>query len=324
MALGSSLEVACPGQSLQLPLHRFAEGDNRGSPRLLIVAGVHGREHSGIQTAYALVERLSQLSGLRGTIEILPLANPESFAAERRENPVDGRNLGECFSRPSTPGSSAAEGQPSQSEAIARAILSQLTGCSHLLDLHSAGEARYLPHALFFRQEDARSAAAAGLPFALLRRRTREGAVSGMLSQAAIARGIPALTLELGGGITTWIADIDAGIRGILSLLACWKYVAWKKVSVPTPPERVYMQDNRIFIRAWEEGAFYPSCEPGKELQEGERIGTWVSLKSLDAVPVVAPEGGSLIYLRSRCRTHRGDTLAMLLPVQKEQDREKK
>ncbi|MBN2552094.1 MAG: succinylglutamate desuccinylase/aspartoacylase family protein [Spirochaetales bacterium] len=330
MAFGSSLEVACPGRSLKLPLHRFEGGDGRGGPRLLIVAGVHGREHSGIRTAFALIERLAGLSDIHGVIEILPVANPRSFAAETRENPADGRNLGECFTRPASPGPSvagpaAAEGRPSQTQAIAGAILDRLEGCSHLLDLHSAGEARYLPHALFFREDDAPSAAAAGLPFALLRRKTREGAVAGTLSRAALAGGIPALALELGGGITTWTADIDAGIRGILSLLARWNYLSWESVDSATPPdptpaERMHMQDDRSFLRAWEEGAFYPSCEPGRELRKGERIGTWISLKNLEAEPVAAPEAGLLIYLRSRCRTHSGDTLAMLLPPRGERE----
>jgi predicted deacylase len=309
MSSADSLEVVCRGHTLNLPLHRFGKGNGTGSFRMLIVAGVHGREHSGVQTAYALAERLSEVSDLHGTIEILPVANPESFAAETRENPADGRNLGECFTVPSADGE-----DPSQTGAIARAILSRMAGCSHLLDLHSAGEARYLPHALFFREQDAQSAAAAGLAFALLRRTTREGADTGMLCRSASQQGIPALALELGGGITTWIEDIDGGIRAVLSLLAHWHYISPEYASDPTPPERVYPGDHRFFIRAWEEGAFYPLGELGRKFRKDDRIGTWVSLQTLESIPVLTMETGTLIYLRSRCRTHRGDTLAMLLP----------
>ena len=74
MALESSIQVACPGRSVKLPLHRFAGADGRDAPRLLIVAGVHGREHSGIRTAFTLIERLSGLSDMHGVIEILPIA----------------------------------------------------------------------------------------------------------------------------------------------------------------------------------------------------------------------------------------------------------
>jgi predicted deacylase len=229
------LSVVCQGHSLELPVRRFTGEAETETLRILIVAGIHGRENGGIQTAYALLDRLAEISDFRGVIDVLPVANPAGFAAETRDNPVDGKNLGECFSEfgvdhPNRNGSS-------QTEGIARSILARLDGCAHLLDLHSAGEARYLPHAIFFRKEDARSAAAAGLPFALLRTTTREGAKAGMLCQAALERGIPALALELGGGITTWPEDVDIGIRAILSLLAYWKYISPGYGSDPTQPE---------------------------------------------------------------------------------------
>ena len=308
----SALSVACRGHPLELPVHRFTDGVATETPRIMIVAGIHGREHTGIRTAYALMERLAGVSDLHGAIDVLPVANPEGFAAETRENPADGRNLGECFSAfGADHGECKREGQ---TEAIAVSILDRLEGCSHLLDLHSAGEARYLPHVLFFREEDLGSAAAAGVHFVLLRRRSREGATSGMLCLAALQRGMPALALELGGGITTWAEDVDTGIRAILSLLAHWRYISPEYASGPTPRERLFPRDCRLFMRAGEEGAFYPSGELGRELAKGERIGTWVSLATLEAVPVLVQETGTLIYLRSRCRTHRGETLAMLLP----------
>jgi len=201
-----------------------------------------------------------------------------------------------------------------QTETIAGTILSRLDAVSHLLDLHSAGEGRYLPHALFLQEQDAPTAAASGLPFALLRRRTREGRETGMLSQAASQRGIAALALELGGGITTYPEDIEQGIRSVLSLLAFWGYLPQKYRVNSTSPDRVHLRDDRKFIRAWEEGTFYPMCALGEILEKGQRIGTWISLEHLRAVPVVALESGVLIYIRTRCRSHSGDTLAMLLP----------
>jgi predicted deacylase len=305
MSAASTLSVVWEEFSLNLPLYSFGEG----TPGILIVAGVHGREHSGIQISYALADRLTEIPEVQGTIEILPVANPESFAAETRENPVDGKNLGERFS-PSDP----SRQDETQTEAIAATILSRLDAVSHLLDLHSAGEGRYLAHALFLQEQDAPTAAASGLPFALLRRRTREGREAGMLSYAAFQRGIPALALELGGGITTYPEDIDQGIRSVISLLAFWGHLPQKYRLNPTSPDRVHLRDDRKFIRAWEEGAFYPMCALGEILEKGQRIGTWISLEHLRAVPVVALGSGVLIYIRTRCRSHSGDTLAMLLP----------
>lgn len=282
---------------------------------MLVTAGIHGREHGGIRTAFALMETLNGVPELRGVVDVLPVANPESYAAETRTNPVDGQNLGECFAGCGVDGENPGPNGSGQTEAIARAILARLDGCAHLLDLHSAGEARYLPHALFFREEQAASAAAAGLPVALLRKTTRDGATTGTLSQAAALRGIPALALELGGGTTIWPEDVGVGVRAVLSLLAYWNYLSPKHASEPTAPGRVYTQDSRMFTKAEEEGVFYPSVEPGQALRKGDRIGTWVPLKNLEPEPVVAGAGGNLLYLRSRCRTHSGDTLAMMLPT---------
>ena len=135
-----------------------------------------------------------------------------------------------------------------------------------------------------------------------------------MLCQVALQMGIPALALELGGGITTWPEDVETGVRAILSLLAHWNYISRDHAASRTPPERVYPRDDRIFVRAQEEGVFYPLGDPGQALSKGDRIGTWVSLTNLEAHPIAAPDAGTVVYLRSRCRTHGGDTLAMALP----------
>jgi predicted deacylase len=309
----STLHVNCKDGSVDLPLFRFGEG----GPRAVIVAGVHGREHSGVRVAYALAERLAALT-LRGTVEILPVANPQGFTAESRENPVDGKNLGESFFQAAV-GNAADGNSPTQTEAIASRILEWSAGCSHLLDLHAAGEARYLPHALFIREEDGDAAAAAGLPFTLLRRRTREGSTTGVLCQAAVEQGTETLALELGGGTTTFDEDVQLGVDAVLSLLSVWGYVPEEHRLVPTHPERVYLRDERKFIRAWEEGAFYPDLKLGVSLEKGTRIGTWVSLESFRALPVLALERGFPIYVRTRCRSHSGDTLVMLLPIPSEQ-----
>ncbi len=292
--------------SLALPLYRLGTG----SRRALVVAGVHGWEHSGIRVAYELAERLTNLS-LRGCVDILPIANPEAFGAETRETPSDGRNLGESFA--GLTGNETA----SPTAVIACKILELAGGCNHLLDLHSAGEARYLAHALFIKQEDGSLAAAAGLPFALLRRRSREGALCGTLVQAARSMGVKALALELGGGIETFREDIELGVRSVLSLLARWGYLQKELLLPRTAPDKIYLRDERKFVRAGEEGAYYPGIEVGKMVEIGKRIGVWIPLGDFKPRATVAPESGTLVYSRIRCRSHKGDTLAMLLPVQR-------
>ena len=72
-------------QATELAHYRLGPGDGT-VPRVLIIAGVHGREHGGVQTAYELLERLSGLP-LQGRIDVLPVCNPLAYAAETRFTP---------------------------------------------------------------------------------------------------------------------------------------------------------------------------------------------------------------------------------------------
>ncbi len=135
-----------------------------------------------------------------------------------------------------------------------------------------------------------------------------------MLWQAAKQYGVSKLALELGGGITTYPDDIERGIRAIFSLLAFWGFLPQEYRLNPTPQDRIYFSDKREFFYAWEEGAFYTMAKPGEMFDKGERIGTWISLEDFKAVPVTAVVSGLLIYSRTRCRSHKGDTITMFLP----------
>ncbi len=301
MAKPDAIAVDFGGQQVTLPHYRLGQGPRRG----LIVAGIHGREHSSIQVAYDLVAHLKN-TALKGAIDIVPVANPLAYASETRESLEDGLNLGQSF---------VASEPRSITEAMAVAIRRLVEGAEWVLDLHSAGEARYLPHVIFAREADADMAAAMGLPFAILRRRTREGAREGSLSWAAAQAGTRGLALELGGGIAAFPEDVARGLLTVLAFLARQGFLeASDRATAPTAPDRVYLDDVRVFVRAPGEGAFYPRTTLGAVLDPGQELGMWVALDTLQPTPIVAPRRGWLIYLRIRCRAPAGATLAMLLP----------
>jgi predicted deacylase len=55
------IHVRFAGREADLIHYRLGQGE----PQALIMAGVHGREHGGVQAAYELLERLTAMS-LRG------------------------------------------------------------------------------------------------------------------------------------------------------------------------------------------------------------------------------------------------------------------
>ncbi|UCC77965.1 MAG: succinylglutamate desuccinylase/aspartoacylase family protein [Anaerolineales bacterium] len=301
MAKLHTIAVEFEGQRVTLPHYRSGQGSRRG----LIVAGIHGREHTSIQVAYDLVAQLEN-AALKGVIDIIPVANPLAYAAETRESLLDGLNLGQAF---------AASEPRSITSAIAVAIRGLVEGAEWVLDLHSAGEARYLPHVIFARAKDADMAASLGLPFAILRRRTREGAREGALSWAAAQAGTRGLALELGGGIAVFPEDVARGLQTVIAFLGQQGFLeAGDSATAPTARVCVYLDDVRVFVRAPGEGAFYPCTKLGAVLDRTQELGMWVALDTLRPTSVVAPCRGKLIYLRIRCRTPDGATLAMLLP----------
>jgi predicted deacylase len=125
------------------------------------------------------------------------------------------------------------------------------------------------------------------------------------------------VTLELGGGVVAYPDDVARGLEVILALLGRMGMLGPGDYELtPTPPERHYTHDARVFVRAPSEGAFYTSFRPGADLAEGEPFGFLVPLDQPHPRPIQAPIAGRLVYLRTRNRVAQGDTLAMFLPHQ--------
>jgi len=280
----------------------------QGERHVLIMAGVHGWEHGGVQAAYELLEQLAA-QPLRGQVHILPVCNPLAYAAESRLTPYSERNMSLAFT-PDPP--------RDLTEALSQAVLALAERTEMVLNLHSAGPARYLPHVMFYRPEDAEWAASLGLAFAIM-----PCGLDDMPDHIA-ARLEPeqrTVTLELGGGLVAYPEDVAAGVEAVLALLARSGFLEPGNYErEPTPSELIYLHDTRLFVRAPNEGGFYTQARLGANFLQGEPFGFWVPLDGLQPQPVVAPEAGKLVYLRTRNRVSQGQTLAMFLPQSKKEE----
>jgi predicted deacylase len=329
------IHIKFNGQEADLVHYRLGQGERR----VLIMAGVHGREHGGVQAAYELLERLAAMP-LRGQIDILPVCNPMAYAAESRFTPGSERNMSLTF----TPGP-----PHDLTEALSQAVLALAEGTEMVLNLHSAGPARYLPHVMFYRPEDAEWAASLGLPFAILPCHLDD------MPDHIAARLQPeqrTVTLELGGGIVAYPEDVAVGVEAVLALLGRSGFLEPGDYErEPTSPELIYMHDARLFVRAPNEGGFYTQAQLGADFLQGEPFGFWVPLDGLQPQPVPASEAGKLrsqklaadcqiryqtagfgnpeganrdllklVYLRTRNRVSQGETLAMFLPYQSKKE----
>jgi predicted deacylase len=267
------------------------------------MAGVHGQEHGGIQAAYELVEQLSK-TPLRGALDVLPVCNPLAYAAETRLTPSSRRDMARSFTT----------GKPSNlTEALSRAVVGLAEEAEVVLNLHSAGDARYLPHAMFYREKDTAWAASLGLPLAI-KRGSGESLAHHVFSR--LRPDQRTVTLELGGGTVAYPDEVRLGVDRVVAFLGRSGFLGPGDYErEPTPPDMIWLTDARQFVRAPGEGAFYTHARPGEDFSAGEPFGFWVGLDDLRPRRLVAPTTGKLIYLRTRNRVPGGANVAMFLPA---------
>lgn len=110
----------------EIPLH-IIRGAATG-PCLLILAAIHGDEYEGVQTVIELGRSLSP-EHIRGTVLMVPIANPYAFRAADRLTPEDGCNLAREF--PGNPEGTVTERLAWQ---IGSCLIEK---ADFLLDLHS-------------------------------------------------------------------------------------------------------------------------------------------------------------------------------------------
>jgi predicted deacylase len=228
-----------------------------------------------------------------------------AFNAETRFTPGDDRDMARAFTH---------DPPKDLTEALSHAILKFAEKSELVLNLHSAGDARYLPHVIFYRLEDAKQAAKMGFPFAI-KRGTPETLIHHIASHMRSDQ--ITVTLELGGGTVAFTDEVDQGVQLILANLRRLNILPAVQYRIdPTPADQVWLSDQRKFVRAPGEGAFYTHALLGTDFVKGQSFGYWIGLEDYKPSLIAAPVDGKLIYLRTRNRVPSGETLAMFLPPQ--------
>lgn len=108
-------------QEITLPIITIGSG----KPIFGFVSGIHGNEPEGL---FILKEMISRLNGFKGTIKILPGANPFGLINNTRVGAFDDLDLNRSF-----PGKS----NGTLTQRIAALIFKEFSGCDLVFDIHS-------------------------------------------------------------------------------------------------------------------------------------------------------------------------------------------
>lgn len=275
--------------------HELPVGDGRAvdlfvvtgagpGPRTVVTGGVHGDEYEGPAAVRALAHDLTP-DAVRGTVVLIPVANPTAFAAGTRLNPEDGRNLARSF-----PGDPA--GSPT--ERLAAALFAVAGRADLLVDLHSGGaEYLFAPVAGFYGPAAVgnRSFAAArrfGLP-----RLWQLPDTPGVLSFELHRRGATAVGCEYLGSGRLDPDGRTAYRRGVLNLLG--------GTPATHPP---------AFAGEWlmteADGLFEAACRVGESVLTGQELATITDVRGRVRQRFVAPHAGDVLAVRCKAGVRAG------------------
>lgn len=286
------------GTSVEIPLVRIF--GQCPQPRVVIVAGVHGDELVG---PHALVELAQELApnGLRGTVVLVPSANPLAFAAGQRKAPDDNLDLNRIF-----PGKRGG----SSTERIADSLVTSVVGDADMvIDLHSAGrEGDLVPLSGFreARNDCARRSALAAAAFGLEHFWMMRWA-PGTLSTWANQQGIPAVGCEVGGRGTAARGQIAIYKQGVIRCLRSLGMLD-PPLEVTLPP-KVWTQE---YLTAPCDGLLEVLVELGQEVASGETLARVRDLWGTVCGEITAPQDCKIMYMRTHQSVQTGENVFWL------------
>jgi predicted deacylase len=281
----------------------------RPGPVLALTAGVHGQEYTPI-LALQRVLRNVDAQMLSGTLILVHVANMPSFLGRTiYYSPADGKNLNRVF-----PGK--ADGTLSEriAHTITREVIERAT---HLVDLHCGdGNESLRPYTYWIttgRPEVADAGRAMALAFGMDhiivdRERPLEPAASMYVSNTAITRGKPALTIESGGMAGTdeeSIARIERGLAGLM------KHLGMREQG-PAPVEHPIFLERSEVLRSGFTGIFYPRVERGHTVAQGTLVGHVTDFHGRTLEEIRAPFAGEILYVIGTPPISKGEPVAFV------------
>jgi predicted deacylase len=285
------------GTHMALPIMVIA-GATAG-PRLVCVAGVHGNEHEGITALYELWNEIPP-DTLKGTIVMVPVANPPAFRAGKRRNPDDLLDMNRVF-----PG--AKDG--TITERLAYHLFHDIVqDAQFVLSMHGfPDDAMVLPYTEYPCNLPVTAASrAAACAFGLEYIEAWEWP-EGLLVTTCTRAGIPAIEPEIGGLGYSKAQRRQQYKTGVANLLA---HLGMH--SEPLPASAAVHDVQRTTIRASTGGVLYQHCAIGHRVCADEVFATILDLTGGILAEVRSPTDGIIAAQRLRASVNPGEMVGVV------------
>jgi predicted deacylase len=259
-------------------------------PTVLITAGIHAAEYTGIEAAIRLGRTISP-EAVRGTILIIPLLNrPGFYERSIYVNPEDNDNLNRLF-----PGK--ADG--TWGERFAHRLLTEIISkCDNAIDLHAGDLIEDLvPFVIYRETHDAAldqriqaMANAYGARWAVNSAPTGER--PGTLMAVAAQSGIAAMLAESGGRGQLVEEDVARHVNGVMNILRTIGAVSGRPESVELPT----VVKSFEWLRSPVEGIFHCHVRVDQVVKARELVGEMTDLVGDPIAALTAPVSGVVLF----------------------------
>jgi predicted deacylase len=286
----------------------------RPGPVLAVVAGSHGSEYTSIVAVQQLISGTNPAE-MAGTLILVPIVNVPSFEQITPHlNPTDNKNMNRFY--PGNPNGTQTE---RASNVITKEVVEK---CDHLIDLHGGDlDENLRPYSYWSvtgnQQQDEASKAIAiafGLPYIIVSKdRPKDPNASRFLENTATTRGKPSITAEAGrsGPVdASEVAMLERGVRNVMAHLEMWTASA-------APPVTPVWIDPLVNITAEQNGVFHPAVDRAANVAKGAKIGVVTDYLNRPLKEIVAPEAGTIMFIRAVPSLKQGDTIASIGVIRK-------
>ncbi len=268
----------------------FAIAGSAPGPTVLVTAGIHAAEYTGIEAAIRLGRSLEPRA-VRGTLLVIPLLNrPGFYERSVYVNPEDGDNLNRLF-----------PGKPDGTwgERFAHRLLTEIVArCDHAIDLHAGDLVEDLMPFVIYRETGnaaldekiRRMANAYGARWAVKSAPTGER--PGSLYAVAALNGVASMLAESGGRGLLLEEDVVRHVRGTTNVLRAIGALEGEPERV-APPRIVRSFD---WLRSPVEGIFHCRVRVEQEVKAGEVVGEMVDLVGEPLATIAAPVSGIVLF----------------------------
>ena len=246
---------------------------------MCMTAAVHGDELNGIEIVRRVMHDIDP-EKLTGNIIGVPIVNLQGFQRGSRYLP-DRRDLNRYF-----PG----EANGSLASRIASSLFNEvIVNCDFLVDMHTGSLLRTnMPQIRADIRHEKVADLTEGFGKVVVIHSTGS---PGMLRFAAVAQGIPAVTLEIGESLRIQEEQIAIGVSSINRLLE--HQGMYSRLFTWGEPEPIYYKSS--WIRAESGGILFSKKKQGDMVMVGEMLGTITDPITNETSNILSTENGRII-----------------------------